>query len=177
MNVGDIFNLKKVIGRIRNKIIRLSSPRFVTFKGRAKLGNKVAFLYNHGEIVIGDGVSIFRNTEILSPVEIGASTFLNRDCYVRAKTTIGKNVAVGPFTRFVTDTHDAGPSSRRAGAERFDPIVVEDGVWIGACVTVLGGVRIGRGSIVAAGSVVTKDVPSNALVGGVPAKVLKTLPE
>lgn len=68
-----------------------------------------------------------------------------------------------------------GSSERRAGAGWAKPIHIEDGCWIGARVTVLGGVRIGRGSVVAAGAVVTRDVPENCLVGGVPARLLRQL--
>lgn len=169
------------IKRFRSKIFRLLlkriSPKYVEFKGDFSLGKNVKFLYNHGKITIGNDVEIYRNCEILSPVSIGDCTFLNRDVYVRSRTLIGRNVAVGPFARFVTDTHDLGPSSRRAGTSRFEDIVVEDGVWIGAAATILGGVRIGRGSVVAAGAVVTKDVPANVLVGGVPARLIKYLNE
>lgn len=55
------------------------------------------------------------------------------------------------------------------------PVVIGNGVWIGANVTILGGVNIGDGAVVAAGAVVTKDVPAKTLVGGVPAKVIKQL--
>lgn len=80
-----------------------------------------------------DGVRVF------GPVGIGAGTFLNRDVYVRPRTTIGSQVSVGPFTRFITETHDLGDASNRAGAGRTEPIVIGDGCWIGADVTVLGG--------------------------------------
>lgn len=173
--------IKKLINKLKsivfNYIYKKSYPKYVEFKGNFSIGRNVSMIFNHGKISIGNEVVIFRNCEILSPVSIGSRTFLNRDVYVRSGTLIGENVAVGPFTRFVTDTHDLGPPSRRAGASRFDEIVVEDGVWIGAGVTILGGVRFGHGSIVAAGAVVTRDVPANVLVGGVPARLIKELKE
>ena len=88
----------------------------------------------------------------------------------------GSNVNIGPFTKLISDSHELGGPSRRAGKFFADPIVVGDGAWIGASVTVLGGVTIGAGAVVAAGAVVTRDVPANALVAGVPAKVIKHLP-
>ncbi len=164
-----------MIKRIYSKVVRMTRPRFVRFEGWATLGRNVKFMQNHGEIVIGDHSTILRNCEILAPVHIGSNTFLNRDCYVRPKTSIGNNVAIGPFSRFVSDTHAIGPSHRRAAESRFDPIVVENGAWIGAGVTVLGGVTIGFGSIIGAGSVVTKDVPPNVIAAGAPAKVIRHL--
>jgi len=68
--------------------------------------------------------------------------------------TFGERVAVGQFCRFITGTHEPGGPEHRAGATVIRPIVVGDGVWIGACSTILPGVTIGRGSVVAAGSVV-----------------------
>ncbi len=127
------------------------------------------------EIMIGDHANFFRGSEILGPVTIGDRVFINRDAYIRPKTTIGDNVAIGPFVRLITDTHELGPAHKRAGKSRFDPIVIGDGSWIGASVTILAGVTIGRGCVVAAGSIVTKDVPDNTLVGGVPAKPIRTL--
>lgn len=124
---------------------------------------------------IGARTSILRGAEIVGPVTIGRRSFVNRDAYIRANVTIGQNCNIGPFVRLASDSHELGGASRRAGRATFKPITVGDGTWIGANVTVLGGVTIGAGCVVAAGSVVTKDVPANTMVGGVPAKVIKTL--
>ncbi|WP_336631568.1 MULTISPECIES: acyltransferase [unclassified Microbacterium] len=129
----------------------------------------------NADITIGDHANFFRGSEILGPVTIGDRVFINRDAYIRPHTTIGSNVAIAPFVRLITDTHEVGPAHKRAGKSRFDPIVIGDGTWIGASVTVLGGVTIGKGCIVAAGAIVTGDVSDNTLVGGVPARVLRTL--
>lgn len=127
------------------------------------------------DIVIGNRVTIYRDTDILGPARIGSGTFINRACYIRPNTTIGERVNIGPFVRLITDGHDLGGPRRRAGANRWDPIAVGAGSWIGAGAIILGGVTIGEGSIVAAGAVVTKDVPSNTLVGGIPARILREL--
>ncbi len=127
-------------------------------------------------ISIREGVKIYRGGEILGPdVVIGAETFINRDAYIRPQVTIGERVNLGPFVRLITDTHEIGSRERRAGAHRFDAITIGDGVWIGANATVLPGVSIGAGSVVAAGAIVTQDVPEDVLVGGVPARVIKHL--
>jgi acetyltransferase-like isoleucine patch superfamily enzyme len=74
-----------------------------------------------------------------------------------------------------TGTHDIDPIVRREGSSFALPIVIEDDVWIGASVTILPGVRIKKGSMVAAGAVVARDVEEGVVVGGVPAKVIRKL--
>lgn len=90
--------------------------------------------------------------------------------------SIGQRVVIGHHVVIVTDTHDMSDPSCRGGERRSLPVTVEDGAWIGARSTILPGVTVGRGAVVAAGAVVTRDVPPNAVVGGVPARVLRTLP-
>jgi len=142
----------------------------------AKVDENVVF--NHGAsatITVGSATRIYRGSEFTGNVRIGSDVFINRDCYVRPHTTIGDRVNIGPFVRLITDTHDMGSHERRAGAVRHDPITVGDGSWIGASATVLAGVSIGSGAVVAAGSVVTENVPDDVLVAGVPARVVKRL--
>lgn len=132
-------------------------------------------------IKIGNWVSILRYTELCGktdlPVVIGDGTYINQRCLIRPNTTIGKNVSVGPDVMFMTDTHEIGPSQRRAGANLFPPIVVGDGCWIGARTTILGNVTIGHGTVIAAGSLVNKDCEANAVYAGVPARLIKRLEE
>jgi acetyltransferase-like isoleucine patch superfamily enzyme len=75
----------------------------------------------------------------------------------------------------VTVDHEVGDSSQRCGRRVFRPICIEDGVWIGSRAVILPGVRIGRGAVVGAGAVVTRDVPAHALVAGIPAKTIRDL--
>jgi maltose O-acetyltransferase len=94
-----------------------------------------------------------------------------------AEITIGRNVSIGPYATFYTATHAIGYGSRRMQlAVVARPIVVEDGVWVGMGSLILPGVTLGRGSVVAAGAVVTESVPPNCLVAGNPATVRETLP-
>lgn len=127
-------------------------------------------------IEIGSKTKILRGAEWIGPIQVGAECYFNRDSYVRSNVKIGDRVNVGPFVRFATDTHAIGPSKRRAGANSWPPITVGSGVWIGGNSVILGGVTIGDGAIISAGSVVNKDVPPNTIVGGVPAKHIKDLP-
>lgn len=113
-------------------------------------------------------------------VNVGA-TFLDAN-----RITLGDYVAVGPNVQFITDTHPIRPEDRFMPAEPGDPmpfrianyahpITVGDYVWIGAGAIILPGVTIGAGAMVAAGSVVTRDVPDRMLVAGNPARVLRSV--
>lgn len=112
-----------------------------------------------------------------SRLTIGKGSFINRGVFIdsHSPVTLGSGVYVGPQVTFATSTHRVGPSTQRAGEFYREPITVGDGVWIGARATILPGVKIGEGSIIAAGSVVTKDCDPNSLYGGVPAAFLKTI--
>lgn len=142
----------------------------------AVVDGSVRFLHRDDVLIsVGADANLYRGSEITGPVEIGEGAFINRDAYIRPFTTVGRRVNIGPFVRLITDTHEIGPHERRAGAVRHDPIVIGDGTWIGASVTVLAGVTIGSGCVVAAGALVTKDVEDDMVVGGVPAQVLRRL--
>jgi maltose O-acetyltransferase len=112
-----------------------------------------------------------------SHVSIGAGTFVNHRCYFSswARIDIGENCDIGNEVMFGTVTHEIGPASRRAGTHRAEPITVGDGSWIGARALILPGVKIGPGSVVAAGSVVADDCPPNTLIAGVPAILKRRL--
>lgn len=106
-------------------------------------------------------------------LRIGHRVFINRSCYfdLSAPILLGDNVVVGHHTVFVTADHHIGAPGRRAGAVKAAPIVVEEGAWIGCQCVIMPGVTIGRGSVVAAGALVRENVPPNAMVAGVPARV------
>lgn len=122
--------------------------------------------------VIAAGAT-FKGTNVV----IGDDVFINHQVYVdRGSLSIGDKVSIGPRTTFLTQNHELGDQVQRAGTHVRQDIVVGSGTWIGACVTVLGGVRIGTGAVIAAGAVVTRDCDANALYAGVPARKIKELP-
>lgn len=91
------------------------------------------------------------------------------------KIIIGDNVMVGPRVSFYTAGHPIDAEIRIEELEFGLPITIEDNVWIGGSATILPGVTVGRNSIVAAGAVVTKDVPFNSIVGGNPARLIRVI--
>ena len=108
-------------------------------------------------------------------IKLGEDVFINSGCHFQDQggITIGDHSLIGHNCVLATLNHDQDPM-KRADLHPA-PIVIGNRVWLGANVTVLPGVTIGDGAIVAAGAVVSKDVPPNAVVGGTPARVLKTL--
>ncbi len=88
---------------------------------------------------------------------------------------IGNNVMIGPNTLISTVNHPMNAVGRRKHLGIAKPVIIGDDVWIGGNCTILPGVTIGNNVVVAAGAVVTKDVPDNSLVGGVPAKLIREL--
>lgn len=92
-----------------------------------------------------------------------------------APVTIGDYVMIGPNTMISTVGHPLSPMGRRRHLGIAKPVVIGDDVWIGGNVTILPGVTIGNNVIIAAGAVVTKDIPDNCIAGGVPAKAIKPL--
>lgn len=110
-------------------------------------------------------------------LRVGARCFINSPVFLdlAAPITLGDGVSLGHHVLLITSDHAIGPPEFRAGTRQAAPITVGAGAWIAAGATLLPGVTVGAGAVVAAGAVVTKDVPPNTLVGGIPAKVIRTL--
>ncbi len=159
------------------KVPATSRPPFLFVGEACTVDPTVQFREHEGQtITFADHVLVRRHCEFCGDITVGRYTRFNRDVYVRPHTYIGAYVSIGPFVRFITDSHEIGKVTRRAGKVYYDPISVGDGAWIGAGAIILGGVTIGRGAIVAAGAVVTHDVAPDTLVGGTPARLIRDLP-
>lgn len=111
-------------------------------------------------------------------ISIGAGSFLNTETRFGVpadKVTIGENVQIGPRVSFETVNHGLKFVQGKGRGAWTKPIVVEDEVWIGAGSIILQGVTLGRGSVVACGAVVSRDVPAGVIVGGIPAKIIRKI--
>ncbi|MEZ9237438.1 sugar O-acetyltransferase [Shewanella sp. 10N.286.52.A9] len=112
-------------------------------------------------------------------ISIGDNSFINLNVTMLDGSfiTLGNNVLVGPNTQFYSASHDLDYRQRQQWQTHCLPIVVEDDVWIGGNAIINQGVTIGARSVIAANSVVTKDVPADCLYGGTPAKLIRHLSE
>jgi len=167
---------------LRYWIVNIICKMLPQFSG----GSIRALLYRLVGFKIGRGTYIMDSIELLSGspnfysnLIIGSNTLFSSHVTINLdeKVIIEDNVTISPFVRIYTGTHDIGPSNNRCKRNPIaKPVIIEKGCWIALGATILPGVRIGRGSVVAAGAVVSKDVPPDSFISGVPGKVTKTLP-
>jgi len=143
----------------------------------------------HTQAEILEAVSQITNEKIDPSNEIrlpfytdfGQNLHLGKDVYISNGATfvdlggiyLGDRVLIGPNTTITSVNHRLEPDQRRHLS--FKPVYIHDNAWLGANVTVTPGTIIGENAIVAAGAVVTKNVPANTVVGGVPARIIKTI--
>jgi len=151
----------------------------------ARLSPEAKIHPRQGRISIGTDSSVAAGTMIQGNVEIGDNSSVQVGCVLVGYGTrenpdgqirIGNHVRIAPFVQMIGGNHvfdDLEKPIARQGL-RHAPIIIEDDVWVAGRVIILAGVRVGTGSVLAAGAVVNKDVPPWSVVGGVPARVLKS---
>ncbi|MFI7484319.1 acyltransferase [Kocuria sp. M1R5S2] len=129
------------------------------------------------------GASIDR-TAVLMPgvhlggknITVGPMTFVNRGSFIDDHVRLGQWVQIGQGVTIISTSHRVEGPGHRGGAVFTSPVVIDDGTWLGANVTVLPGVHIGPGCVVGAGAVVTRDCSPDGLYLGVPAQRIRDLP-
>lgn len=175
-----------VVGNLRSRIVRAEGSRLLV-AGRLRLGDMATYagfvtrgmpivlelgagatVRIDGDVTLGDGTRF-----LVAPggeLTVGDGTLFDGDCRVvcGTRTTIGSGCAIG-WEVTIMDINFRSIDGRPPDA----PVVIGDGVWIGAGARIMAGVTVGEGAIIASGSVVTRDVPPATLVGGVPARELR----
>lgn len=123
----------------------------------------------------GKGLRVKRNADISMFIEIGNCSEVGTNCIIQSNTSIGDYVIMGPDVKIYTKNHGHQDILTPMALQNLvsAPVKIGNDVWLGANVIVTPGVNIGNHVIVAAGAVVTKNVPDYAIVGGVPAKIIK----
>lgn len=154
-----------------------------TIKRSSKLNNSLTIDETRERLGEITGQQIDKSTTLFIPfytnfgkhIKIGKNVFINHACSFLdlGGITIEDNVLIGPKVNLITENHPINPTQRKSLV--LNAILVKKNAWLGAGVTVLPGVTIGENSIVAAGAVVTTDVADNTIVGGIPAKLLKSI--
>jgi acetyltransferase-like isoleucine patch superfamily enzyme len=185
-NHTDIFEIMK-----SGQEVRQDHPQYGTFMAMVADTLKLnATLNNTGDLdairnILSEiiGTPIDKSTGIFAPfyinfgkhTTIGKNVFINHACSFLdlGGITIEDDVLIGPKVNLITENHPIDPTKRKSLLCK--PIVIKRNAWIGAAATILPGVTVGENSIVAAGSVVTKDVPANTIVAGTPAKQVKSI--
>jgi acetyltransferase-like isoleucine patch superfamily enzyme len=163
----------------------LLADALVIFLPRLSFCRLRTVIYRLAGVDIGPRTSVFGRLTITGEGSVRKRLHIGADCIINsplfldlsAEIWIGDRVSIGHHGVFVTAHHDVGPPDFRAGTNIPRPIRVDDGCWIAARSTILPGITIGKSSIVASGALVAENVPSNVLVGGVPARLIRSLPE
>jgi maltose O-acetyltransferase len=156
-------------------LVSRSLPQFTLNRVRTALLRSIG-------VSIGPHSAIMGSLYITGPgpiglLSIGEGTFVSGWLHVDlgAAVRVGDRVHFGQGVTLLTMDHEIGPAEERCGRLVSAPIHIGDGAWIASQVTILPGVSVGRGAIVAAGALVTADVPPDTMVGGVPARLVRNL--
>ena len=167
--------LKVTIGKF---IYDILGKRMPLSDGRMNLGRKKVRAFC-GKLMLnhcGKNVNIEKGAQFSHNISLGDNSGIGVNAFISPYVTIGNDVMMGPECMMYSTNHNFERTDIpmwKQGFSKEQPIVIEDDVWIGGRVIILGGVRVGKGSIIGAGSVVTKDVEPYSIVGGNPAKLIR----
>lgn len=159
------------------EVLNVDSPRQNLRNVRVGQGVRIFDFVNAYECSIGDGSKVGAFVEIQRGATIGANCKISSHTFICEGVHIGDGVFVGHNVSFINDMYPraVNPDGSLQTADDWKVVetIVEDGASIGTGSTILGGIRIGKGAMIGAGSVVTKDVPPQAIVAGNPARILR----
>jgi acetyltransferase-like isoleucine patch superfamily enzyme len=192
LKADGIINIKESVKFKRPKDIHLGKNVFIDHNvyihgsmGKIKIGENSLIMHNSEiytcQFYIPLGPNESKSYEILpnSTIIIGKNTYIGPYSIINGQggTIIGNNVLIAPRVTIIPINHNFKDKKTLIKDQGYTAkgIIIEDNVWIGANATILDNVRIGKGSVIAAGSVVTKNVPSYCVVAGVPAKIIKRI--
>jgi acetyltransferase-like isoleucine patch superfamily enzyme len=169
LNDPQYFKINEVINRTLNLSAELNTSTDID-----RIRERLSEIINSK---IDDSTTVFApfHTNFGRFIQLGKNVFINHACSFldMGGITIEDEVLIGPRVNLVTENHPLNPGDRRALICK--PITIKRNAWIGAAATILPGVTIGENAVVAAGAVVSKDVPANTVVGGIPAKFIKSI--
>ncbi|CAA6826913.1 MAG: Transferase [uncultured Sulfurovum sp.] len=134
------------------------------------------FLFSRCIRECGNNIKVDKNVYISPYIKVGDNVRISENCKIRKNTSIGDNVLIGPGVHILTATHNFEKIDLpvcKQGTTQYNVQVGND-VWIGTNAIILPKVKVGNHTIIAAGSVVTKDIPDYAIVGGNPAKLIRS---
>lgn len=184
----SVLTLDKASYRYRGGLLQRLVSFYKTRKFFSEYGkhNLIKFnaefhLTENATLQIGNHCTIqnyayFQLTRPSPKVIIGDHTVIGRHCMITAKNLIriGNNVLIGAYVQIIDHNHGiAKDTIIREQLASINQVIIEDDVWIGAGVKILSGVTVGQGAVIGSNAVVTADVPPYAIVGGVPARVIK----
>jgi maltose O-acetyltransferase len=182
--------LREKIGRALREEVKYLDPRKLAGHALSRVLPQLTFSLTRTMLLRAAGFRIGERARVMGSLKvtgcgdhrqlfsIGAESMMTGDLHVDlgAEVRIGDRVYIGHGVALLTIDHEIGPAFLRCGGHDRLPIIIRNGVWIGSRATVLPGVTIGEGAVVAAGAVVTRDVPDQTMVAGVPARVVRALP-
>ena len=140
-------------------------------------------LYRTAGVSVGHGTIVMGRIHLTGEGDIARNLIIGRNCVLNEavsfnlgeKVVIEDNASIGMQCLFLTVSHQSDNADYRGGALQKKPIRIGRGSWLGARVTVLPGVVVGRGAVLGAGSVVTKQIPPDVFAAGIPARIIKHL--
>ncbi|MCA9930922.1 MAG: acyltransferase [Anaerolineales bacterium] len=152
-------------------------PPYVGSRIRVRTLRALGFHGISPSVVMWGLPTITGQGNIYGRLHVGDICRFNVGCFLNLgdTITIGRHVGFGQQVMILTETHAIGTPDYRSGQLTPRPVTIGNGCWIGARATILPGVTIGDGAVIAAGAVITKDVPPHVVAGGVPAKIIKRL--